>query len=66
MCSKFRFLQLAMFTLTVLVTGSISLGQDNEDPVQELVNRLDLESYKTAIRGPGSYTPLTLPTICSV
>ena len=51
MCSKFRFLQLAMFTLTVLVTGSISLGQDNEDPVQELVNRLDLESYKTAIRG---------------
>ena len=51
MCSKFRFLQLAMCTLTVLVTGSISLGQDNEDPVQELVNRLDLESYKTAIRG---------------
>ena len=51
MCSKFRFLQLAMFTLTVLVTGSISLGQDNEDPVRELVSRLDLESYKTAIRG---------------
>ena len=51
MCSKFRFLQLGMCTLTVLVTGSISLGQDNEDPVQELVNRLDLESYKTAIRG---------------
>ena len=51
MCSKFRFLQLAMCTLTVLVTGSISLGQDNEDPVQELVSRLDLESYKTAIRG---------------
>ena len=51
MCSKFRFLQLGMFTLTVLVTGSISLGQDNEDPVRELVSRLDLESYKTAIRG---------------
>ena len=51
MCSKFRFLQLGMFTLTVLVTGSISQGQDNGDPVRELVNRLDLETYKTAIRG---------------
>ena len=51
MCSKFRFLQLGMFTLTVLVTGSISHGQDNGDPVRELVNRLDLETYKTAIRG---------------
>tara|TARA_B110000014_G_scaffold259427_1_gene247231 strand:- start:2260 stop:3462 length:1203 start_codon:yes stop_codon:yes gene_type:complete len=40
-----------MFTLTVLVTGSISQGQDNGDPVRELVNRLDLETYKTAIRG---------------
>jgi len=44
-------LQLGMFTLTVLVTGSISQGQDNGDPVRELVNRLDLETYKTAIRG---------------
>ena len=51
MCSKFRFLQLGMFTLTVLVTGSISQGQDNGDPVRELVNRLDLATYKTAIRG---------------
>ena len=51
MCSKFRFLQLGMFTLTVLVTGSISQGQDNGDPVRELVNRLDLETYKTAIQG---------------
>ncbi|MEC8995560.1 MAG: M20/M25/M40 family metallo-hydrolase [Pseudomonadota bacterium] len=51
MCSKFRFLQLGMFTLTVLVTGSISQGQDDGDPVRELVNRLDLETYKTAIRG---------------
>ena len=51
MRSKFRFLQLGMFTLTVLVTGSISQGQDNGDPVRELVNRLDLATYKTAIRG---------------
>jgi len=37
--------------LTAVSISSLAVGQDDNDPVQELVNRLELERYKDVIRG---------------
>ena len=51
MSSKIHVVQLCLVSLVALATLIISQGQENDDPVRELVDRLELESYKNTIWG---------------
>ena len=51
MSSKIHVVQLCLVSLVALATLTISQGQENDDPVRELVDRLELESYKNTIWG---------------
>ena len=51
MSSKIHVVQLCLVSLVALATLTISQGQENDDPVRELVGRLELESYKNTIWG---------------
>ena len=51
MSSKIHVLQLCLVSLAALATPTISQGQENDDPVREVVGRLELESYKNTIWG---------------
>ena len=51
MSSKIHVVQLCLVSLVALATLIISQGQENDDPVRELVGRLELESYKNTIWG---------------
>ncbi|MEX0962838.1 MAG: M20/M25/M40 family metallo-hydrolase [Pseudohongiellaceae bacterium] len=51
MSTKFRFFLMTATGASVLALSQMCLAQDAEDPIAELVSRLQLESYKTTLKG---------------
>ena len=51
MNSRFHTPGLGLIALAALGAASVSHGQDDDDPIRELVSRLELDVYKNTIRG---------------
>ncbi|HJN94701.1 MAG: peptidase M28 [Gammaproteobacteria bacterium] len=51
MNSRFHAPGLGLIAFAALSAASVSHGQDDDDPIRELVSRLELDAYKDTIRG---------------
>ena len=51
MSNRVRILNSAIAATAFITASQFSFAQDDDDPVAELVSRLELESYKTTLKG---------------